>query len=477
MPHLITFTPRPTETSAADSRPTQHRTRYGHRLLAALGALAISAGAAAQVALDSSFAGTGKRTVSFDLDSSASDGARRIFPTAGGGYLVVGQASDSGVALALTRLTASGAVDLSFGTSGKRSHLLGVDAVVDVAQDSQGRVVFVGTQGVSGGSDVFVGRLLPSGEVDAGFGFLGLARINVQAQDEVLALAIGPQDQVLALLRTRENSALGWAGYVASLDASGQNPVSAVVSGMPEGGSGAVAWSSGRNALLVGLSSSGSQTCNLGLYQVSLSGSGAGQQLASSFVGGIALSNTSNGCTQARINAVSAVPGSGAALMAGQREDPSAPGSGRQRGMLLRFTAGGGFDPGFNGNSVRVEPAAFPATDLVFRAVTVDPQGRILAAGDSRNSAGPTSAFALWRYLTNGTPDTSFNSGSAQIFTSFPAANGLDSALAAASDLRLLGPRILIAGRSRWTGVSDDDFAVAAFTTPDASLFNNGFEP
>jgi hypothetical protein len=145
--------------------------------------------------------------------------------------------------------------------------------------------------------------------------------------------------------------------------------------------------------------------------------------------------------------------------------------------VLLRFTTGGGFDPGFNGNSVRVEPAAFPATDPVFHAVTVDLQGRTLAAGDSQTNAGPTSAFALWRYLTNGTPDTSFNSGSAQIITSFPAANGLDSALAAASALHLLGPRILIAGRSRWTGVSDDDFAVAAFTTPDASLFNNGFEP
>jgi uncharacterized delta-60 repeat protein len=270
---------------------------------------------------------------------------------------------------------------------------------------------------------------------------------------------------------------LGWAGYVAALDAAGQNPVSTVVSGIPEAGSGALAWSSGRNALLVGLSSSGSQTCNVGLYQVSLSGSGAAQQLASGFLGGVTLFNTTNGCTQARINAVSALPGSGGALMAGQREDPTAPGSGRQRGMLLRFAASGGIDPSFNGDGLRVEPAAFPATDLVFRAVAVDPQGRTLVAGNSRNSAGPTSAFALWRYLPNGTPDTSFNSGSAQIITTFPAANGLDSPLAAANDLRLIGPRILVAGRSRWTGVSDDDFAIAAFTTPDATLFSNGFEP
>ncbi len=440
--------------------------------------LLASAPLGAQVILDPGFDADGRRTVSFDLDAAATDSARRIFPTIGGGYLLVGQASSgSGIALALTRLTAGGQLDISFGTNGKRTYLVGIGAVIDAAQDSQGRIIIVGTEAVTGGSDVFVTRILPNGDIDAGFGFLGLARLNVLVQDEVLAVASGPQDEVLALLRARETVNLGWAGYVAALDATGQNQRFTVIGGTPESGSGALAWSSGRNALLVGLSSSGSQTCNLGVYVVTLSGSGMALQLGSSFLGGVALSNTTNGCTQARITAVAAVPGSGAALLAGHREDPGAPGSGQQRGLLLRIAAAGGSDPGFNGGGLRVEPAPFPATDLLFQALAVDPQGNILVAGSSQNSGGPTSRFVLWRYLPTGLPDTAFNAGTANLSFSFANSGGLDSPLAVARDVRLVGSRILLAGRSRWAGASDDDFAVAALTVPGVALFADGFEP
>lgn len=448
-------------------------------LLLCLTFLLVSAPLAAQVALDPGFgSGNGRRTVSFDLDAAATDGARRIFPTSGGAFLVVGQASNgAGIALALTRLTSTGQIDGAFGTNGKRTYPVGIGAVVDATQDSQGRIVIAGTEAVAGGSDVFVTRILPNGEVDAGFGFLGLARLNVLVQDEVLALASGPQDEVLALLRARETASLGWAGYVGALDATGQNQRITVISGTPESGSGAIAWSSGRNALLVGLSSSGSQTCNLGMYVVTLTGSGMGLQLASSFLGGVALSNTTNGCTQARITAVAAVPGSGAALLAGHREDPGAPGSGQQRGLLLRIAAGGGLDPAFNGGSVRLEPVPFPATDLLFQALAVDAQGGVLVAANVRNSGGPTSRFGLFRYLPTGMPDTAFNDGSASISFGFTGSGFVDSPLGVVADLRLAGPRIMMAGRSRWTGASDDDFAVAALAVPGVAVFADGFEP
>lgn len=447
--------------------------------LPCLAFLLASAPLAAQVVLDPAFgSGNGRRTVSFDLDAAATDGARRIFPTTGGGFLVVGQASNgSGIALALTRLTSAGQIDVAFGTNGKRTYAVGIGAVVDAAQDSQGRIVIAGTEAVTGGSDVFVARLLPNGEIDPAFGFLGLARINVLAQDEVFALASGPQDEVLALVRSRENAGLGWAGYVAALDASGQNQRATVLAGTPEAGSGALAWSSGRNALLVGLSSSGSQTCNFGVYFVTLAGSGAGLELDSGFLGGVALSNTTNGCTQARITTVAAVPGSGAALLAGHREDPAAPGSGQQRGLLLRIAAGGGLDPTFNGGSVRLEPVPFPATDLLFQALAVDAQGGVLVAANLRNSGGPTSRFALFRYLPTGVPDAAFNGGSASTSFSFTGSGFVDSPLAVVADLRLAGSRIMMAGRIRWSGASDDDFAVAALTEPGVAVFADGFEP
>lgn len=433
--------------------------------------------AGAQVSLDASFDGDGRRTVSFDLDSAATDSARRIFPAANGGYLVLGQSSKSpGTALTLTRLNPSGQIDTSFGSNGRRSYDVPIPAVVDVVRDSQGRLLFAGTETVGDGTDVFIGRLLPSGEGDASFGFLGRVRIDLRTQDQVLALAVGPEDRVLAVMRSRANSDLGWLAYAAAVDANGQNPSSVPITGVPEAGSAAAAWSSGRNALLVGLSQSATTDCAVAVHTVTLSPSGAGADLTAAFLGGSTLFNTSNGCTQVRVSAVAAVPGTGAALLAGHREDPNGTGSGRQHGLLIKVAVGGGLDTSFGSGGRRIEAPAFPSDDLRFHALAFDAQGRLLVAGETGNSSTPSSAFVLRRYLANGTPDSSFNGGSAQIGTSFPAANGFDSALASARDLRVIGPRILLAGRSRWTGNTDDDFAIAAFATPDAPLFADGFE-
>ncbi len=428
--------------------------------------------AAAQVSLDASFDGDGRRTVSFDLDSAAADRARRIFPTAGG-YLVVGQASNSpGLALALTRLNLSGQIDPSFGTNGKRTYAVGTPEIVDAVQDSQGRVIFAGNAAVSGGSDVLLGRVLPNGEVDPSFGFLGLARIDLNTEDDVLALAVGPQDQVLALVRARPGPDFGWGTHVAAMDASAQNFGAVFLSASPLLESGAAAWSNGRNALLVGVPIATSQSCLLGVYSVSLGPGPGGLTLDADPLGSATVAGATNGCTQVTVTAIAAIPGSGGALLTAHRVNPNGPaGNERQVGLLMRLAGGGALD------FLRTEFAPFPTDDLRFRAVAADAEGRLLVAADITNSAGPTSRFGLFRYLANGTPDTGFNAGSAFISTSFNASSGLDSPLASVRDLRVIGPRILLAGRSRWTGNTDDDFAIAAFTTPDAPLFRNGFEP
>ncbi|SDD54607.1 hypothetical protein [Aquimonas voraii] len=428
--------------------------------------------AAAQVSLDASFDGDGRRTVSFDLDSAATDGARRIFPTAGG-YLVVGQASNSpGLALALTKLNLSGQLDTSFGTNGKRSYAVNTPEVIDAVQDSQGRVVFAGNTAVSGGSDVLLGRLLPNGEVDPSFGFLGLARIDLNGEDSVLALAVGPQDQVIALVRARPDASFGWATHVTAMDANAQNQGSVFLSASPLLETGAAVWSTARDALLVGLPFTGPQSCLLAVYSVSLGAGPGGLSLDADPLGSSALAGTTNGCTQVGVSAIAALPGNGGALLAANRVNPNgAPGDARQVGLLLRIGSSGAVD------FLRTEFAPFPTDDLRFRAVAVDAEGRLLVAADITNSSGPNSRFGLFRYLADGTPDTGFNTGSAHIGTSFNAGNGLDSPLASVRDLRNAGPRILLAGSSRWTGNTDDDFAIAAFTTPDAPLFANGFEP
>jgi uncharacterized delta-60 repeat protein len=428
--------------------------------------------AAAQVSLDASFSGDGRRTVSFDLDSAAADRARRIFPSMGG-YLLIGQASNSpGLTLALTRLNLSGEPDTSFGINGKRLYAVNTPEIIDAVQDSQGRVIFAGNTAVSGGSDVLLGRVLPNGEVDPSFGFLGLARIDLNTEDDLLALAVGPQDQVLALLRSRPGPEFGWGTHVAAMDASAQNLGFVFLSASPRLEAGAAAWSNGRNALLVGVPVPGQQNCLLGVYSVSLGQGPGGLTLDSDPLGSASLTGTTNGCTQVSVTAIAPIPGSGGALLAAHRVNPNGPaGNERQVGLLMRLASSGALD------FLRTEFPPFPTDDLRFRAVAADAQGRLLVAGDITNTSGPNSRFGLFRYLANGAPDTGFNGGSAFIGTSFRAADGLDSPLATVRDLRLTGPRILLAGRSRWFGNTDDDFAVAAFTTPDAPLFGNGFEP
>ncbi|MBE5314304.1 MAG: hypothetical protein H4O13_02760 [Xanthomonadales bacterium] len=435
-----------------------------------LGSLSL---AVAQVSLDPSFVSQGRETVSFDLDTAATDRALRVFPTVGGGFLLVGQASNGSgqYSLALTRLFPVG-LDPSFGIDGRRTYGLGLSQVADIDQDSQGRLL-VAWQAFNGGNgiDVFVVRLNADGSRDASFGTgKGVTSFGLDAIDELLSLATGPNDEVYALVRSRPNTGSAWTTRIAALNADGLGLRSTFIDFMPEQGSGAIAWSSGRGALLVAQTSDGGGFCGLSLSQVRSRLVNGVPTLIVTALTGLTLTGLSSSCAEARITAVAAIPDSEGALVAGHREDPASPGSGRQHGLLLRWA--GVEDSNFG----TVAPLP-PADDLRFSAVAVDTRGRILTAGTARNSAASTQRFSLRRHLVNLGGDTGFNAGSPEITTSFVASNGLDSPLASAADLRVVGTRLLVAGSVRFAGPSDDDFAVAAFTTPDAApIFRDGFE-
>jgi uncharacterized delta-60 repeat protein len=79
------------------------------------------------------------------------------------------------------------------------------------------------------------------------------------------------------------------------------------------------------------------------------------------------------------------------------------------------------------------------------KAIAIDSSGRILIAGSSTKSAGNTD-MAVWRFKSDGTLDTSFNSSGVFVHNSAAGGNGDDSGNAIAIDsLR----RIVVAGSSR----------------------------
>ncbi|GAB4483392.1 MAG: hypothetical protein OHK0044_32620 [Burkholderiaceae bacterium] len=131
---------------------------------------------------------------------------------------------------------------------------------------------------------------------------------------------------------------------------------------------------------------------------------------------------------------------------------------------LARYNADGSLDTSF-GNGGKVVTAIGGANASAY-AVVLAPSGKIVVAGASHNGADYD--FALARYNTDGTPDTSFGGGG-KVVTPIGSSDDGAQALALAPD-----GRIVVAGYSR--GGTGNDFALARYNA-DGSLdtsFGNG---
>jgi len=124
---------------------------------------------------------------------------------------------------------------------------------------------------------------------------------------------------------------------------------------------------------------------------------------------------------------------------------------------LARYTADGRLDPGF-GTGGKVTTDFAGSTDYG-RAMALQSDGKIVVAGQAYVSGSYD--FAVARYNTNGTLDTTFD-GDGKATTSF--GSGTDEAYAVA----VQGDKIVVAGRS-YNG-SNYDFAVARYNISNGSL-------
>ena len=321
--------------------------RLFRRTLAVVAVAALAVGARAQPAgaLDALFGDGGR--VTLDVGRTRSNRATAIAVQPDGKILVAGDAADTGAgspgALAVTRYTADGSLDVSFGTGGHAVVGIGVAARTSaVAVQADGGIVVAGSLSRPGtGPDFAVARFTPAGTPDPSFGGTGLVVTSFLADfgdDAARALAIQPDGRIVA------------AGYASLPGLPGQNGARAfgVARYLPNGA------------------------------------------LDASFDGdGRALVRSQAGSPEGdRAAAVVVLPG-GRIVLAGSARDVNGLGGAF---AVARLTAAGALDPTFGQGGFLTEPA----TQSGWAAIAVGSDGRLVLSGTTCTAScfSSTTVFA-----------------------------------------------------------------------------------
>ena len=129
---------------------------------------------------------------------------------------------------------------------------------------------------------------------------------------------------------------------------------------------------------------------------------------------------------------------------------------------LTRYLSDGSIDSSFGGGDGIVITDFGPGDDLA-KSISIQPNGKILVGGSSHN--GLNADFALVRYESNGALDTSFGGGDGKVTTPIGAGDDVGFSVALQID-----SKIVVAGASYSNAGSD--FAVARYL-PDGTLDTN----
>ncbi|MCA2978076.1 MAG: hypothetical protein INH37_07315, partial [Myxococcaceae bacterium] len=149
-------------------------------------------------AIDTSFGVNGSRLVTA---GAGAEQAEALVRDSMGRYVVVGTlAGATNLDLGVARLTSAGALDTTFGTNGiARFDFGGDEFAEDVAIDSQGRLVVVGHQAGMSGEELVVARLTAAGALDPTFATNGRFLSSTPQPDNLLGVAIDGSDRVVAV--------------------------------------------------------------------------------------------------------------------------------------------------------------------------------------------------------------------------------------------------------------------------------------
>jgi uncharacterized delta-60 repeat protein len=359
--------------------------------------------------LDASFGTSGKATTDFGIPAAA----RTLAVQADGNILVAGVAVvNGGTDFALAHYDSSGTLDTSFGTGGKVTTAFdfpgNFDRVFTVVPQPDGKFVAVGSTVMNPFANFALARFNANGTLDASFGTGGIVTTGFGVSAEATSAAVQADGKIVA------------AGF-ANLDGA-------------------------HDFALVRYNSNGTLDASFG----------TGGKVTTAFL--------SQGFSEAQANSVAVQP-DGRIVAAG-----NAMVGGAFDFALARYNSNGTLDASF-GTGGRVTTDFAGANDQA-ESVAVQPDGRIIAAGAAGLFINRGFDFALARYNSNGTLDTSFGT-SGKVTTDFAGANDVPSEPSA---IALQGDgKIVVVGQTFVGGFSD--FALVCFNsngTLDASFGTGG---
>ena len=356
-------------------------------------------------ALDATFGGTGKVTTAFG-------GTGTAMATLSNGTIVMVGGSSSDFALALY------AQDGSLITSLTTDIASGNDRAYGVAIQSDGKIVVVGKARSSGNDNFALVRYTADGAIDPTFGAQGKISADFNGgTDEAHGVVIQPDGKIVVVGQTTLPAPAGTDFAIARFHASGEIDSTFDVDGK----------------VTIDMASGTDLGRNVALQGTDIVVSGLITTLASPVLGHAGLARLdANGALDTGFAAAGKQVLTGTALgeaMVLQADGKilvggNAVGSGLTQFGLMRLTADGAPDPSFGGGLVLT---SFTTLGDYGYALSLDANGRVLLAGQSANQAN--SDFAVSRYTADGVLDTGFDSDGKLTIDFFGSFDGAESVL------------------------------------------------
>ncbi len=373
-----------------------------------------------------------------------------------GKILVAGSAIHTTDDIVLVRYNTNGSLDASFGTGGKVIVDYGGNEIINsMVLQPDGKIVLAGRYSSGTSYHMLAARFNPDGSLDPGFGGTGIAHYNLGQNSLATSMVQQANGKfVLAGIIEEPNPLMDIA--LLRLNADGTRDDGFGVSGLVQTNIGTlideandIAIQPDGRLVIVGRVAGGTSGNPTDFLIVRYLSNG---DLDPSFDGdGIVNTSILPGSSNAvEIANVVRIQPDGNIVVGGRTGNFSS-----QDFILVRYLPNGSIDPAFG--IVRTQFTS-PDSPEILEDLMIQPDGKILAAGNAINNGNPGWAFA--RYLPNGTLDNSFDDDGKLVYPIndvFPT-NHLNTALA----LALWGNRIYAAGTSK-SSPSNIEFTLMAF--------------